>query len=101
MRIFYCGREDGLRCFNESKPLKKKNFWGSNADKEMMSVAAGVIGKIKVPDSVLNITQLSMYRVDAHSSIYTYSGGKLLADDKKTDPEEHADCLDFRILGIR
>ncbi|KAK8476670.1 hypothetical protein V6N13_149196 [Hibiscus sabdariffa] len=94
------GREDGLRCFNETKPLKNKNFWGSGADKEMMSVAAGVIGKIKVPVSVLNITQLSMYRVDAHSSIYTYSGGKLLANEEKTDPGEHADCIHWCLPGV-
>ncbi|KAK8563905.1 hypothetical protein V6N13_005873 [Hibiscus sabdariffa] len=94
------GREDGLRCFNETKPLKNKNFWGSGADKEMMSVAAGVIGKMKVSVSVLNITQLSMYRVDAHSSIYTYSGGKLLADEENTDPGEHADCIHWCLPGV-
>ncbi|XP_039009058.1 protein trichome birefringence-like 3 [Hibiscus syriacus] len=94
------GREDGLRCFNETEPLKNKNFWGSGADKEMMSVAAGVIKKMKAPVSVLNITQLSMYRVDAHSSIYTANGGKLLTDEEKAEPGTYADCIHWCLPGV-
>ncbi|GMJ03237.1 TRICHOME BIREFRINGENCE-LIKE 3 [Hibiscus trionum] len=94
------GREDGLKCFNETEPLKKKNFWGSGADKEMMGVAAGVLKKMKVPVWVLNITQLSMYRIDAHSSIYTETGGKLLTPEEKADPGKHADCIHWCLPGV-
>ncbi|KAL4347125.1 hypothetical protein GQ457_17G006490 [Hibiscus cannabinus] len=95
------GREDGLKCFNESEPLKKKNFWGDfAANKEMMSAAVAVMKKMKVPVSVLNITQLSMYRVDAHSSIYTETGGKLLTPEEKADPKKHADCIHWCLPGV-
>ncbi|XP_039019452.1 protein trichome birefringence-like 3 [Hibiscus syriacus] len=94
------GREDGLKCFNETEPLKKKNFWGSGAYKEMMSVAAGVIKKMKVSVSILNITQLLMYRVDTHSSIYTETGGRLLTDEEKAEPGKHVDCILWCLPGV-
>ncbi|KAE8702347.1 Protein trichome birefringence-like 3 [Hibiscus syriacus] len=95
------GREDGLKCFNESEPLKKKNFWGNfAANKEMMSAVDEVMKKMKVPVSVLNVTQLSMYRVDAHSSIYTETGGKLLTPEERADPKKHADCIHWCLPGV-
>ncbi|XVF55074.1 hypothetical protein PTKIN_Ptkin06aG0007400 [Pterospermum kingtungense] len=94
------GREDELKCFNETKPVRKKKFWGSGSDKTMMSVVAGVLEKMKVPVTVLNITQLSEYRIDAHSSIYTETGGRLLTDEEKADPGHHADCIHWCLPGV-
>ncbi|OMO85034.1 hypothetical protein CCACVL1_10470 [Corchorus capsularis] len=93
------GNKDGLKCFNETKPVKKK-FWGSGSDKNMMSVVASTLKKMKVPVSILNITQLSEYRVDAHSSIYTETGGRLLTDEEKADPKRHADCIHWCLPGL-
>ncbi|KAG8472997.1 hypothetical protein CXB51_034940 [Gossypium anomalum] len=92
------GKTDGLKCFNETKPVKK--LWGSGSDKEMMSVVAGVLKKMKVAVTVVNITQLSEYRVDAHSSIYTETGGRLLNDEEKADPGRHADCIHWCLPGV-
>ena len=78
----------------------KKKFWGSGSDKKMMSVVAGVLKKMKVPVTVLNITQLSEYRIDAHSSIYTENGGRLLNDEEKADPGHHADCIHWCLPGV-
>ncbi|XP_007026661.2 PREDICTED: protein trichome birefringence-like 3 [Theobroma cacao] len=94
------GKEDGLKCFNETKPVMKKKFWGSGSDKKMMSVVDGVLKKMKVPVTVLNITQLSEYRIDAHSSIYTETGGRLLTDEEKADPRRHADCIHWCLPGV-
>ncbi|KAB1994597.1 hypothetical protein E1A91_D13G113000v1 [Gossypium mustelinum] len=92
------GKTDGLKCFNETKPVKK--LWGSGSDKEMMSVVVGVLKKMKVAVTVVNITQLSEYRVDAHSSIYTETGGRLLNDEEKADPGRHADCIHWCLPGV-
>ncbi|MBA0822400.1 hypothetical protein Goarm_019205 [Gossypium armourianum] len=92
------GKTDGLKCFNETKPVKK--LWGSGSDKEMMSVVAGVLKKMKVAVTVVNITQLSEYRVDAHSSIYTETGGRLLNDEEKADPGRYADCIHWCLPGV-
>ncbi|OAY43735.1 protein trichome birefringence-like 3 [Manihot esculenta] len=90
----------GIKCFNETKPVTKKRYWGSGSDKKMMSVVASVVGKMKVPVTVLNITQLSEYRIDAHTSVYTETGGKMLTDEQKADPLHHADCIHWCLPGV-
>ncbi|XP_058002990.1 protein trichome birefringence-like 3 isoform X1 [Hevea brasiliensis] len=90
----------GIKCFNETKPVTKKRYWGSGSDKRMMSVVASIIGKMKVPVTVLNITQLSEYRIDAHTSVYTETGGKMLTDKQKADPLHHADCIHWCLPGV-
>ncbi|KAJ7961216.1 Protein trichome birefringence-like [Quillaja saponaria] len=70
--------KDGIRCFNETKPVTKKKYWGSGSDKPMMSVAANVVEKMKVPVTFINITQISEYRIDGHASVYTEKGGNIV-----------------------
>lgn len=66
----------------------------------MMSVVASVVRRMKVPVTLLNITQLSGYRIDAHTSIYTELAGKLLTDEQKADPLHFADCLHWCLPGV-
>ncbi|CAI9774795.1 unnamed protein product [Fraxinus pennsylvanica] len=94
------GNVNGTRCFNETKPISKKRYWGSGSDKGMMSTVAGVVERMKVPVTFINITQLSEYRIDAHSSIYTEMGGKLLTDEEKADPLHYADCIHWCLPGV-
>ncbi|KAJ8898994.1 hypothetical protein K2173_008497 [Erythroxylum novogranatense] len=93
-------KPNGTKCFNETRPVLKKHHWGSGSDKRMMSVVGSVVGKMKVPVTFINITQLSEYRIDAHSSIYTEAGGKLLTEDQKADPLHHADCIHWCLPGV-
>lgn len=65
-----------------------------------MKVVADVVERMKVPVSVINITQISEYRVDAHSSVYTETGGKLLTDEQKADPLHYADCIHWCLPGV-
>lgn len=78
----------------------KKGHWGTGSDKRIMSVVRSVIGKMKVPVTVVNITQLSEYRVDAHSSVYTEMLGRLLTDEQKADPMKFADCIHWCLPGV-
>ncbi|XP_073060207.1 protein trichome birefringence-like 3 [Primulina eburnea] len=94
------GHEEGIKCFNETKPVMKKRHWGTGSDKQIMGVVKGVIHRMKTPVILLNITQLSEYRIDAHSSIHTESGGRLLTDDEKADPLHHADCIHWCLPGV-
>ena len=94
------GRVNGSKCFNETKPIKNKKFWGSGADKGIMSVVSKIVHKMKVPVTFINITQLSDYRIDAHSSIFTETGGKLLTPEQKADPLHHADCIHWCLPGV-
>ncbi|XP_073286417.1 protein trichome birefringence-like 3 [Primulina huaijiensis] len=94
------GHENGIKCFNETKPVMKKRHWGTGSDKQIMGVVKDLIHRMKIPVILLNITQLSEYRIDAHSSIYTESGGRLLTDDEKADPLHHADCIHWCLPGV-
>ncbi|KMT12353.1 hypothetical protein BVRB_5g102880 [Beta vulgaris subsp. vulgaris] len=100
MRPVEWNNKDGIKCFNETKPVKKRGHWGSGSDKRIMKVVVDVVGKMKVPVTILNVTQLSEYRVDAHTKIYTESGGKLLTDEQKADPLHHADCIHWCLPGV-
>ena len=65
-----------------------------------MNVVSDVVTRMKIPVSVLNVTQISEYRVDAHTSVYTETGGKLLTDEQKADPLRHADCIHWCLPGV-
>ncbi|GFY83788.1 trichome birefringence-like protein [Actinidia rufa] len=92
--------EDGIKCFNETKPVSKKGHWGTGSNKQMMSVVAGVVEKMRVPITFINITQLSEYRKDGHSSVYNELGGKLLTDEQRADPKHYADCIHWCLPGV-
>ncbi|CDP06464.1 unnamed protein product [Coffea canephora] len=94
------GNKNGIKCFNETKPILNKWHWGSGSDRRMMNVVASVVEKMKVPVTFINITQLSEYRIDAHSSIYTELQGQLLTDEQKADPLHNADCIHWCLPGV-
>ncbi|KAK4755435.1 hypothetical protein SAY87_009192 [Trapa incisa] len=94
------GNKDGIKCFNETRPVAKKGHWGTGSNKEVMNVVSSVVSRMKVPVTLLNITQLSEYRIDAHTSIYTETGGQLLTEGQKADPLHHADCIHWCLPGV-
>ncbi|PRQ42908.1 putative PMR5 domain, PC-Esterase, protein trichome birefringence-like 3 [Rosa chinensis] len=100
MRSADWNNPEGMKCFNETKPYMKKGFWSTGADKRIMRVVVEVIKKMKVPVSVLNITQMSDYRVDAHTKVYTETGGKLLTDEQKADVLHNSDCIHWCLPGV-
>ncbi|GFY83497.1 trichome birefringence-like protein [Actinidia rufa] len=55
---------------------------------------------IKFPVYFLNITTLSEYRKDAHTSVYTIRQGKMLTDEQKADPATYADCIHWCLPGL-
>ncbi|XP_074568956.1 protein trichome birefringence-like 3 [Curcuma longa] len=94
------GNEDGIQCFKETMPVAQRGFSGSGTDKQMMEVVTDVIERMKVPVTVLNITQLTDYRIDAHVSVYTQLDGKVLSDEQKKNPLRYADCIHWCLPGV-
>lgn len=92
--------EDGIKCYNETKPVMKKGHWGTGSNKAMMRVVADVVEKMRVPITFINITQLSEHRIDGHASIYNELGGKLLTEEQKADPLHYADCIHWCLPGV-
>jgi hypothetical protein len=66
----------------------------------MMEVMSDVLGRMRTPVTLLNITQLTEHRVDAHVSVYTETGGLLVTDEEKADPQRYTDCIHWCIPGV-
>jgi hypothetical protein len=81
-------------------PVTRKGYWGSGADRRMMEVMSDVVGRMRVPVTLLNVTQLTEHRVDAHVSVYTETGGELLTDAQRADPQTHTDCIHWCVPGV-
>ncbi|XP_008789128.2 protein trichome birefringence-like 3 [Phoenix dactylifera] len=92
--------KNGIKCYNETRPVMKRGHWGSGSDKRMMQVVASVIRRMKVPVALLNITQLSEHRIDGHSSVYTEAQGQMLTDKQKANPRYYADCIHWCLPGV-
>ncbi|MCD7464074.1 Protein trichome birefringence-like 33, partial [Datura stramonium] len=88
-------------CYNETKMIEDPNYWGSDSRKSIMQVIAQEFDKFtKVPITFLNITQLSMPRKDAHTSIYKERWGPL-SPEEKANPSSYADCIHWCLPGLQ
>ncbi|KAM0948122.1 putative PMR5 domain, PC-Esterase, protein trichome birefringence-like 3 [Dioscorea sansibarensis] len=92
--------EKGIKCYNETKPVMKRGHWGSGSNKQMMEVVSNIIEKMRVPVTIVNITQLSEYRIDGHVSVYTETGGQKLTRKQKANPKSYADCIHWCLPGV-
>lgn len=65
-----------------------------------MGTIKNVLGKLKVNVRLLNITQLSEFRKDGHTSVYGERKGKLLTREQRSDPKTYADCIHWCLPGV-
>ncbi|KAL4598350.1 hypothetical protein ACB092_11G054100 [Castanea dentata] len=92
---------DGIKCANETTPyLNMSTPLYVGTDHQLFLVASNVTQSMKVPVYLLNITILSEYRKDAHTSIYTNRGGQLLTPEQMSDPAKYADCIHWCLPGL-
>ncbi|KAF8043423.1 hypothetical protein BT93_A1684 [Corymbia citriodora subsp. variegata] len=92
----------GHNCFQETEPITKEGYRGSGSNREMMCVLQKVIDKLwkrGLNIHMLNITQLSEYRKDAHSSIYKEQT-KNLTQHQIANPATYADCFHWCLPGL-
>ncbi|KAL2944522.1 Protein trichome birefringence-like 31 [Bienertia sinuspersici] len=86
-------------CFNEQQPIHGP-YRGTGTNLEIMKMVQETLQNLKVEVTYLNITQLSDYRKDAHTTIYTERKGKLLTKEQKADPKNFADCIHWCLPGV-
>lgn len=92
---------NGIKCAKETKPILNMSMpIEVGTDRRLLRVAANVTKSMKVPVHFLNITALSEYRKDAHTSVYTIRQGKMLTDEQKADPATYADCIHWCLPGL-
>lgn len=92
---------NGIRCAKESTPIFNSSILSNlGTDKRLFDVAQNVTGSIKIPVHFINITALSEYRKEAHTSIYTLRQGQLLTPEEQADPATYADCIHWCLPGL-
>ncbi|XP_075481033.1 protein trichome birefringence-like 31 [Primulina tabacum] len=86
-------------CFNEAHPIERA-YWGTGSNLDIMGIVQDVIRQLKVNVRVLNITQLSEFRKDGHTSVFGERKGKLLTREQRSDPKNFADCIHWCLPGV-
>ncbi|GAB2284419.1 hypothetical protein Dimus_018873 [Dionaea muscipula] len=87
-------------CFGEFYPIKVP-YWGVGTSIDISRIVQDTLRELKVTYvNVLNITQLSDLRKDAHTSVYTERKGKLLTKEQRADPTNFADCIHWCLPGL-
>ncbi|TYI23811.1 hypothetical protein ES332_A06G190500v1 [Gossypium tomentosum] len=94
------GGEPGENCYNQTTMIEDPNYWGSDSRKSVMKVIGEVFSKSKYPITFLNITQLSNYRKDAHTSIYKKQWNPL-TPKQLANPSSYADCIHWCLPGLQ
>ncbi|CAK9135835.1 unnamed protein product [Ilex paraguariensis] len=87
-------------CYNETTMIENPTYWGSDTRKSIMQVIGEVFGSSRVPITFLNITKLSSYRKDAHTSIYKKQLLPL-TPEKRANPAGYADCWHWCLPGVQ
>ncbi|KAJ6718065.1 PROTEIN ESKIMO 1-LIKE [Salix purpurea] len=91
----------GIKCAKETAPILNVSMeFDVGTDRRLFMVAANITGSMKVPVHFINITKLSEYRKDAHTSVYTIRQGKVLSPEQKADPATYADCIHWCLPGL-
>ncbi|GAB4827613.1 Xylan O-acetyltransferase 1 [Ancistrocladus abbreviatus] len=92
---------DGIKCAKETTPVLNTTVpLEVGTDRRLFVVAKNKTESMKVPVYFINITALSEYRKDAHTSVYTIRQGKLLTPEQKADPQNFADCIHWCLPGL-
>ncbi|KAI4384552.1 hypothetical protein MLD38_002692 [Melastoma candidum] len=92
--------EPGANCYNQTTPIEDTSFWPKEASKSMMGVIGEVFPESEVPITLLNITQLSGYRKDAHTQIYKKQWNPV-TPEQMANPRSYADCVHWCLPGLQ
>ncbi|XXG44497.1 hypothetical protein AAC387_Pa01g4285 [Persea americana] len=92
---------NGIKCALETTPvLNMSKPLEVGTDRRVFVVANNILKSMKIPVYFLNITILSEYRKDAHTSVHTIRQGKMLTPEQQADPLNFADCIHWCLPGL-
>ncbi|OWM87390.1 protein trichome birefringence-like 33 [Punica granatum] len=94
------GGEPGGNCYNQTTMIADPHYWGSDCRRSIMQVIGDVFSKTEIPITLLNITRLSAYRKDAHTSIYKKHWTRP-TPEQLANPASYADCVHWCLPGLQ
>lgn len=96
------GLGTGQNCYNETDMIMEEGHWGSGSDPRLMRAVEAAVDGLKtrgVTVKILNITQLSEYRKEAHPTIYRKQWVPL-TEKEISNPVSYADCAHWCLPGV-
>lgn len=96
------GDPNGIKCALETQPvLNYTEPLNVGSDPQMFDLVANLTRSMsKVPVTFIDITRMSEYRKDAHTSVHTVRQGKVLTSKQQADPKTYADCIHWCLPGV-
>ncbi|KAJ7963956.1 Protein ESKIMO 1-like [Quillaja saponaria] len=92
---------DGIKCAKETTPILNMSIpLEVGTDRRLFVISNNITRSMTVPVYFLNITTLSEYRKDAHTSVHTIRQGKMLTPEQQADPNTYADCIHWCLPGL-
>ena len=92
---------DGIKCALETTPILNQSMYlNVGTDRRLFVISNNITENMKVPVHFIDITSLSEYRKDAHTSVYTIRQGKMLTPEQQADPATYADCIHWCLPGL-
>ncbi|KAK1268713.1 hypothetical protein QJS04_geneDACA008211 [Acorus gramineus] len=87
-------------CYNQTTPVMETDKpYIPTFPRSIIEIQENTIKEMKTPVKYLNITRLSEFRRDGHSSVYTKRPEKLTSEQRE-QPERHADCSHWCVPGL-
>ncbi|XP_076920907.1 protein trichome birefringence-like 34 [Bidens hawaiensis] len=89
-------------CYGETEPVMDAEFWERRMDPKRLSILESSLSKLKsagVNVQIINITQLTQCRKDAHTTIYRKIW-RPLTDQQKKNPQLASDCSHWCLPGV-
>ncbi|CAI9301579.1 unnamed protein product [Lactuca saligna] len=89
-------------CYGETEPLMDYKFWEIGTDPNILRILESSLSKLKakgVNVQMINITQLTQARRDAHPTIYRKLW-RPFTEDQKKKPHSISDCAHWCLPGV-
>ncbi|KAI3846811.1 hypothetical protein MKX03_034666 [Papaver bracteatum] len=101
-RAWEWGKNKEGNCYNETEPILEEHYWGQWTSTDFMKALESTVNELKVRGvdvKILNITQLSEYRKDAHPSVYKKTWDAI-TPYQISDPVSYSDCHHWCLPGV-
>ncbi|KAE8728888.1 Protein trichome birefringence-like 34 [Hibiscus syriacus] len=92
----------GKNCYSETELVTEEGYVGDGASPRMMRVVDKVLDELKTRGlnvQMINITQLSDYRKEAHPSIYR-KHWETITEEQLANPKNYSDCIHWCLPGV-
>ncbi|KAG6493048.1 protein trichome birefringence-like 28 [Zingiber officinale] len=95
------GSTEGVKCARETTPLRNMTGIFLGTDMGMFEQAKRAAQSAeRVPVAFVDITTMSEFRKDAHTSVYTTRQGAVMTPEQQANPAVYADCIHWCVPGL-